>query len=552
MTVSQIIDENQRQQVDTKITEVTVYPDRARVTRRGTITLTGTEQELTVLQLPGTLETESVRARGSGTVAVRLLGVRTEKVFVTEPTQQRLRQLTQRIRQLEAQKSKLQDQLASRRLQLKFVEGLSEKSIGFFASGLAKQQVGLNEAGKFLNFLGKNYNQYSSAITQYETQLLQLERQLDVLHRQKLQQMHSPRFPDHFIGIVMIEPNGEGEFELEISYVVGRASWKPLYDMRVDTASQQINLNYLAEIHQNTGEDWSNVLLTLSTAKPGLGTLPPKLDPWYVDVFYPPYPQVAEFALRKQRTLSEGGNLGMAEESKSEENEALPMVATPAKPSAIPAQTVTASISKQGSVVTFKRDGESKIPSDGSPHKTIIFSEEYPFRPEFIAFPRSVSFAYLQAAVVNPLTGATLLPGRVNIFRDNTFVGTSDLENIAPGQEYKLMLGIDEGVKIERELVERQVDKKLIGSQRRTIYAYRMTALNLRETPATLILREQLPVSRHELIKVRLTLSSPKIQPGEMGLLEWLIELPAQGKQEFYYQFVVEHPPELNVVGLDI
>jgi uncharacterized protein (TIGR02231 family) len=73
----------------------------------------------------------------------------------------------------------------------------------------------------------------------------------------------------------------------------------------------------------------------------------------------------------------------------------------------------------------------------------------------------------------------TLLPGKANIFRDNIFVGTTQLENIAPGQEFKLNLGIDEGLKIERDLVERQVDKKLIGNQRRITYSYRLIITNL-------------------------------------------------------------------------
>jgi hypothetical protein len=75
---------------------------------------------------------------------------------------------------------------------------------------------------------------------------------------------------------------------------------------------------------------------------------------------------------------------------------------------------------------------------------------------------------------------------------------------------------------------------------------------NLREQQAELILTEQLPISRNEQIKVRLTRSSPQIQVGEMGMLEWSLSLPPLSKQELYYQFTVEHPPELTVVGLDI
>ena len=98
MTDSEILNSDTMKTLDTRISEVTVYTDRARVTRRGTVALTGNETELAIASLPATLETESVRATDSGTVAVRLLGVRTETVFSSEPVgDHRTAELTQQI-----------------------------------------------------------------------------------------------------------------------------------------------------------------------------------------------------------------------------------------------------------------------------------------------------------------------------------------------------------------------------------------------------------------------------------------------------------------------
>ena len=551
MTDSEMPNLDSIKTIDTRICEVTVYTDRALVTRRGTVALTGNERELAIASLPTTLDTESVRATGAGTVAVRLLGVRSHTVFSSEPVGDRTAELTQQIQELETQKRAIDDQIASRKIQLKFFENLSEKSVGSFASSIAKQQIGLNETGELVNFLGSNYKKYVSAIALYERQQREIDKQIKALNQQ-LGQVKTPHSEQSFNIIVAIEPSGSGNFELEVSYVVMQARWTPLYDLRVNTTNNQINLNYLAEVNQNTGEDWTGVALTLSTAKPGLGTLPPKLEPWYIDVLYP------------QRSRSKG-------RSQKAELEQPPSVssdydvdvndmffegvagATPDMALApIQAETATAKVSREGGTVSFQVGGNTNIPSDGTPQKVTIFSENYPFKPEYIAVPRLVSFAYLQAVVVNPLTGATLLPGKANIFRDNTFVGTVQLENVSPGQEYKVNLGIDERLKIERELVERQVDKKLIGQQRRMSYAYRLNVTNLHQVQVHLTLKEQLPVSRNEQIKVRLTLTNPKIVAGEMGLLEWIMSLQPQAKQELYYQFVVEHPPDLTVIGLDI
>jgi uncharacterized protein (TIGR02231 family) len=533
--------------IDTRICEVTVYTDRALVTRRGTVSLTGNERELAIVSVPATLETESVRATGAGTVAVRLLGVRTETVFSSEPVADGIAELTQQIQELQTQRRAINDKITARKIQLKFVEGLSEKSVGFFSSSIAKQQVGLNETGELLNFLGTNYLKYVSAIAQHERQQHKLDNQIQAL-QQKLRQVKTPHSQQSFNIIVAIEPSGSGNFELELSYVVKRASWTPIYDLRVNTTNNQINLHYLAEVNQNTGEDWTGVALTLSTAKPGMGTLPPKLEPWFIDTVHPKSAQTPEFMRTRSPQTAEPDRAAAPER-------AFAMMAlsdAAAAPESIAAQTATATVSKEGGTVSFQVGGNTKIPSDGTPHKVMVFRENYPFKPEYIAVPRLVSFAYLQAVVVNPLTGATLLPGKANIFRDNTFVGTVELENVSPGQEYKLNLGIDEGLKIERELVERQVDKKLIGQQRRMSYAYRLNVTNLHQVQVHLTLKEQLPVSRNEQIKVRLTLTNPKVVAGEMGLLEWIMSLQPQAKQELYYQFVVEHPPELTVIGLDI
>ena len=541
--------------VDTRISEVTVYTNQARVTRRGAVALNGNEQELVISSIPVSLKTESVRATGSGTVAVRLLGVRTEKVFGTEPVAELAAELTQQIKQLEEQKRAISDQITARLLQRDFVKGLSENYVESFSNNLSQSAFSLTETGKLLKFIGLNYSQLSRAIAQHEKQLQQLNQQLEVL-RQQLQRVQTVRPLESFTVIVMIEPSGSGEFELEVSYLMlNRASWTPLYDLRINTADNQINLSYLAEVSQNTGEDWTGAALTLSTAKPGLGTLPPKLDPWYVDAFAPISSQVPEFMTRKRGRSLEAGKAAVSEDEDFQHLEVTYGYEDEEDTfggRGISAQTATASVSREGGTVTFEIGGNSNIPTDGTPHKVTIFSENYPSRPEYIAVPRLVSFAYLQAVVTNPLNGGTLLAGKANIFRDYTFIGTTQLENVSPGQEFKLNLGIDEGLKIERSLVERQVEKKLIGNQRRTSYAYRLMITNLREVPTSLLLREQLPVSRNEQIKVRLTLANPKIQQGEMGLLEWTIDLPPQGKQEVFYQFVVEYPPELAVIGLDI
>ncbi len=516
--------------LETRITAVTVYTDQALITRRGMVTLTGQERTLVLSNLPLTLQPESIRAGGTGTVAVRLLGVQTEHVFATEPIADRVAQIHEQLKQLEIEQQSLHDRVTALELQRTFIHGLSEKAVDRFSRSLAQQHISLAETRNLLNFVGQRHNDLSDAIAQHNRELLQLNQQKNVLSQQ-LQQIQTPHHKESYCLTVSILPAGAGDFELEISYVCHSASWQPRYDLHVKSADHRLHLTYLADLQQTTGEDWHNVALTLSTAKPGLGTLPPKLVPWYIDVFQPAPPPMA-----MMRSASEDGDFS---------DFALSSIA----PKMFEAQAIAAQITNEGGVVTFQIDGNSNIPGDGA-HKLTIFSAAYPCRLQYIAMPKLVSFAYLQAVVTNPSNGATLLAGQANLFRDNRFVGTTSLENIAPGQEWKLNLGIDEGLHLTRDLIERKVDKQLIGGQRRLAYTYRLVVINLREQDANLTLTEQLPVSRNEQIKVRLNRTSPQIQPGEMGLLEWSLLLQPNDQQELSYQFTVEHSPTLTVTGL--
>lgn len=535
--------------IETQITAVTVYTDRALVTRQGHINLTGTERELTVSNLPTTLDPASIRVSGKGSVAVKLQGVTVDRQYTIAPVADRIAQLTAQIEQLGADKRRLQSQIDTLKLQSNFVQGLREKTQESFSRSLARQQIGLTDTQNFLDFIGTKTTEYAFAGEDLRQQQQQIDKLLQSL-RLQLEEVETPSSKESFDITIVIEPAGVGEFQLELSYVVDRAHWTPLYDLRVQSTIQAIQLNYLAEIVQTTGEDWSDVSLILSTAKPGLGTLPPKLDPWYIDL-------PAPVMMMRRRSVS-----AKSAEMMMEISAAAPMsVGGSFEPlgeadnmlaQEYTAETVVAEISQQGSVVTFQLGGGGNIPSDGNPHKVTIFNDNFPCQFEYIAMPRLVSFAYLQAKAKNRPDGATLLPGKANIFRDDVFVGTSNLENIAPGQEFKLNLGIDEGIKIDRELSERQVDKTFLAGNRRITYAYRLGVTNLLNLATRIQINDQIPHSRNEQIKIKLIKINPQIQLGELGRLTWELDLPANKKIEINYQFSIEHPEGVIVKGLDV
>ena len=69
------------------------------------------------------------------------------------------------------------------------------------------------------------------------------------------------------------------------------AGWAALYDIRAsgtETETPAIALGYLAQVTQNTGEDWTDTAMTLSTARPALASIEPELSAWYLEPYAPP------------------------------------------------------------------------------------------------------------------------------------------------------------------------------------------------------------------------------------------------------------------------
>jgi len=131
------------------------------------------------------------------------------------------------------------------------------------------------------------------------------------------------------------------------------------------------------------------------------------------------------------------------------------------------------------------------------------------------------------------------------------YVGAMALKRVAPNEEFEVALGVDDRVAVKRELKAREVDKKLIGDRRRLRAAYEIELKNLRGDKIDLELHDQIPVSRHEQIKVKLEAAEPEPnEQTELNELEWHLSLAPNAKQIVRFDFTVEHPAAMQVMGL--
>jgi uncharacterized protein (TIGR02231 family) len=211
---------------------------------------------------------------------------------------------------------------------------------------------------------------------------------------------------------------------------------------------------------------------------------------------------------------------------------------------------VEAEVDQSGAAVTYRVPMTVSIPADGAPHKVTVANFQLEPELDFVTVPKLVEVVYRRAKVINQ-SPYTLLSGSVNLFAGDEFVGTARLDLTASQGEIELPLGVDDRIKVVRELKRRDVDKKLIGNKRRITYAYEIKLENVLSKPVQLTLHDQFPVSKHEEVKIKLESADPRpAEQSELHQLKWILNLGAQEKCLVRFDFSVEFPPTLDVVGL--
>jgi uncharacterized protein (TIGR02231 family) len=214
------------------------------------------------------------------------------------------------------------------------------------------------------------------------------------------------------------------------------------------------------------------------------------------------------------------------------------------------AEPELAEVQTEGANVTYKVAGRSDIPSDGSPHKTMI--SELTLEPDldYLTIPKHATAVYRRIKAINQGPGP-VLPGEVNLFFGDEFIGRNQIDFIPVGDEIELHYGVEDRISVERELVKREVDKTLLRDRRQLLYGYEIELKNMLSSAVKIEIHDQLPVSRHEEIKVRMEQASPELSElSELNVMKWEVTMSPADKLKIRYEYQIQHPRTIRVVGL--
>ena len=540
------------QLMNAPITGVTVFRDGARVLRAGLAHLAAGPGPVTIGNLPATMDTASVRvaARGHG-LALRNVEVR--RRVGTEPLREQAARLRAEVERWRDAVQELDDEDAAEQAGLGFLSHLSEAAATALARAVGSGRAGYDELSGMAGHLSASTagtlakrREIAARKRAAERELAAAEARLNAAE----QGGGKPKKVAFVEVMVDLEAQTATEAEVDLTYHVSGASWRSLYDLVLD--GERLDVSYLAEVTQQTGEDWPEVALALSTARRGQSQTLPELSPWYIGRPQPPRlpGRAAPMSAGMAGEAASGSADGPAE-GPQDRPRGMALAARGQRTPLLAGRMLAAeqAESESGAGLTYTVARPLAVPGDGGPHKTLVASFDADAVLDYLTVPVVAPEAYLRAIVTNGTL--LLLPGRARIFHGAQYVGETHLATVAPGEEFEVQLGVDDQIKVERKLRRRSTSKALLGGTRTIDIGYEITVENHRDRAATVSVHDHIPVSTDGDVKVRARETSPPpAETDDLGELTWNLVLTARESATIRHRFTVEHPAQVAVTGL--
>lgn len=520
--------------LDAPIVAVAVYPDRARVTRRGRITVPAGDQTVYVEPLPLALQSDSVRVAGRGPATV--LGVDVAMRHHPQAPDQTVAELERQRREAEAEAGTIGDADEVQAQLDTFLEQLAHRAGKSFARALASGDGDADVSG-FTNSLTTRLAGVRARRRELAEQRIEAEERLAAAER-RLAAIAQQRVPDRQSAAVALEVETDAEVEIELSYVVAGAGWTSSYDVRL--TGERMTLNWYGLVTQHTGEDWPECELTLSTARPAAAQKVPELDPWYLDRYRPPVPMPPPAAAPTGRPMARASMAMDAVGGSTPEQFAVPMI------------EAQATVEQGMAAASYTPTRPVAIPADGAAHRATIAALGLDAELDYITAPVRSSDVHLRATVVNSSEHA-LPAGKASVFHEADFVGSAALPVWAPGEDVELALGLDDRVRVERKLVRRTAGKATLGTTRKREAEYETTITNHTPRVIRLTVLDQLPVSRDHEITVKQLVAVPEpaetSETADPGVLTWKLGLKPGQETKIRFGFRVESGKSVELAG---
>jgi uncharacterized protein (TIGR02231 family) len=324
--------------------------------------------------------------------------------------------------------------------------------------------------------------------------------------------------------------------KLNLSYVVSNAGWTPFYDLRSEATTGKLNLTYKAQVYQNTGLDWNDIKLNISTNNPNANKTKPELNPWYID--YNVYRQLSdkkskmEYLDHPNAIPQAAFNAGFSLNSEMDKD-------------AMTADQFT-TVVHHLIATEFKIDLPYTIKSNNEQHIVLIKQTELDTKFRYYTVPKLDPGVYLVAQMTK-LDELQLVPAKANIYFDGSYIGETFIDPTTMDDTLNLSLGKDPNIIVKRTLLKKDSKERIIGDRKERSFAYNIEVKNLKSSNIDLVVQDQLPITQNADI----TIESLELSKGKLdeisGLVEWTMNLKAKETKTFDFNFKIKHAKDKNI-----
>jgi len=511
--------------VESKITHVTVFLNKAQVTREVKTRIQEGATNLVITGLTAQLDPNSIQISGQGNFI--LTGISHQLNFLNDhATPSRLRTLNDSLQDLQSKIifENAQKQILDKEEQML----LSNQKIGG-----TDQNLPVNELKSMADFFRSRLYEIALARLKHDEKIKALNERLSKV-QQQIRAINELSGRNTSEIVVNLSAKSTTDAALIVSYVVGNAGWKPLYDVRAGNTKGPLALLYKANVSQSTGEDWKNVRLKLSTANPTLGGVKPDLQVWHLDFYQP-----REYYDKKRQPI---GYQGMDAPS-----QALSRVEV-AQESGSTADFV--SVAQTSLNTEFDISLPYSVNSASKPTTVDIGRHELKSTFRYAAAPKLDPDAFLLAGTTG-WADHNLLPGEANVFFEGTFVGKTFIDPQSVSDTLYFSLGRDKRIVVKRAKIKDFNSHVVIGLNQKETHAFEINVRNNQSGPITITLEDQIPVSRNSQIEVSLIdEGGSKFSPVN-GKMVWELTLKPNESKRLVYQFEVKFPKDKILAGLN-
>ncbi len=515
-----------------KPTAAVVFADRARVTRHAGATVGTGRQEIVFTGLPASMYTDGVTADVKGSAVLR--GIDLVHVTATEAADLRVKEIEAQLMKLRRERQTAVDDATARQVELSAIEASRSQSATQLSAQMLVGTKAPTQAATLRTTLSAEDAAARAAWREADGRTRDLDDKIGALERERGNLGSSAT--DTWKAVVHLDVDKAGRVEIDLDYLVSGASWVPRYDVRGDADAGKVAVSLSALIEQQSGEDWKDVKLTVSSARPGLGTIVPILDPFWLARPQPVYYGYAEDSAPMSRAMA-------APKAAS----AGPMPSAPPAPPPPPMEVAQAQVDTQLAATTFVVSRPEDVPSDGTSRKVLLTTETMDAKLRHITAPRVDPRAYLVGEVTNTAE-FPLLAGTAGVFLASAYIGDTGLATIAPGEKFDVAFGVDDQVTVKRMPKSiKEGASGIVGKRGTSRWDWQVRVKNGHRSAINVIVKEQIPVSTRDDVKVSARPSTPVPTSKDGGLLDFALTVGAGAEGVVTFGYEVEYPTEIQL-----